>query len=308
MGRPTTPLSANPVPSMSPGSAQQVLDAWARVQAPLCRLLLRAGLDYPRAAAELKQVFLEQAHAQLQDSNAADTDSALSLLSGVHRKDIRQWRGGAQQQPSHPAIGPGAQLLARWAALPGYRDRQHRPKAIRRVGPAPSFEHLARQVTQDVHAFTLLQELTRMGLVRTALRRGVEYVEPQLDAFVPSADLAGLLELLGMNLADHAAAAVCNVHGETPRLEQSVFADGLSDASMQRLAELARELWARSREAMIAEALRCVEADREARDARGRMRFGAYYWNSVAGAAAAAPATRQRRAATRQTSSSKERS
>lgn len=298
MARNATPLSPRPGPARAAGASSDVLQAWARVQAPLCRLLLDAGIDYPRASAELRRIFLQQAHEQMLRSGAADTDSALSLLSGVHRKEVRQWRSQARRADGQAAIPLSSQVYARWSALPGYRDRRRRPKPLPRLGPAPSFESLAREVTQDIHPFSVLQEMARLGLVELSLRKGVEYVVPRHDGYIPHGDLQQLIDLLGMNLADHAAAAVANLGPDTPRLEQSVFADGLSRASMARLAELARELWAQSRDRMVAEALRCLESDRADRAAHGRMRFGAYYWNDP-DARAPAPARRRPAAAAR---------
>ena len=281
MARPSSRLSQAPASRLPPAASQEVLRAWARVQAPLCRLLLDAGIDFPRATAELRRIFLEQAHARIVRSQSPDTDSALSLLSGVHRKEVRQWREQGPGERGRSQVSLSAQVFALWSSLPGYRGRDRRPKAIPRSGPAPSFEALARQLTQDIHPFSLLQELVRLGVVETSPRKGTEYVVPRADGFVPDRDLEQLLDLFGMNLADHAATAVANIVQEGPRLEQSVFADGLSETSMARLDELARELWAQSRDRMVTETLRCLQADSADRAANGRMRFGSYYWNAT---------------------------
>ena len=266
-----------------------------RVQQPLCRLLLDAGIDYKQAMLVLRQVFLRQAQELMASRGTADTDSALSVISGVHRKEVHAWRNDpAAHARAQAPMSTSSQVLARWAVSAGYHDRARRPKAIPRLGPAPSFEALVRACTSDVHPFSVLHDMVRIGLVEMAQRKGVEYVVPRNDVFVPSGEPAQLLELFGMNLADHASTAVRNLGGEAPRLEQSVFADGLSEASLQRLGELSRELWARAREAMIAEAIRCLESDAAQPGASGRMRFGAYYWSEEqepASAAAAGPET-----------------
>ena len=275
--------STNPLPSNSPARpqpARETLEAWERVQAPLCRLLLDAGVDYKQAVLALKQVFLRQAQELMAARGAPDTDSGLSVVSGVHRKDVHAWRNDpAARAKAQAPMSTSSQVFARWAVSPGYHDRRRRPKPVPRLGPAPSFEALVRACSSDVHPYSVLQEMVRIGLVEMAMRKGVEFVIPRNDVFVPSGEPAQLLELFGMNLADHASTAVRNLGGEAPRLEQSVFADGLSEASMQRLGELSRELWARAREAMIAEAIRCLESDAARPGASGRMRFGAYYWS-----------------------------
>jgi hypothetical protein len=85
--------------------------------------------------------------------------------------------------------------------------------------------------------------------------------------------------LLAGNLGDHANAAVSNVLGGTPTLEQSVFAAGITAASAERLQALARTSWLRVRKDMIEEATRLYEADRGEPEARARVRFGSYFWS-----------------------------
>ena len=56
---------------------------------PLVRLLIANGGTYPQLSSVLKDVFIEEARLALQSSGRKDTDSALTLLTGVHRKEIR---------------------------------------------------------------------------------------------------------------------------------------------------------------------------------------------------------------------------
>jgi hypothetical protein len=248
------------------------------VLAPLVRLLLASGLDYTRLIAELKLVFIEQARLELMRGGQADTNSAISLLSGVHRKDVREWRGNRLVARIAQGVSMSSEVFARWVQDPLYRDRRKRPKPLPRLGAAPSFDTLARSVTQDVHPYTVLTELIRLGLVSIEARKGEEYVVPNRDGFVPPAGSRELLELFACNLSDHASTAVTNLLGGSPRLEQSVFAEGITRESAEHLGELARKLWSQARSEMIAEASRRYEADRHSADATHRARFGAYYW------------------------------
>lgn len=258
--------------------ADEVLRSLGAVLAPLVRLLLASGLDYTRLVAELKPLFIEQARLELMRSGQADTNSAISLLSGVHRKDVREWRENRLGARIAQGVSMSSQVFARWVQDPLYRDRRKRPKPLPRLGAAPSFDTLARSVTQDVHPYTVLTELIRLGLVSIEARKGEEYVVPNRDGFVPPAGSRELLELFAGNLTDHASTAVANLLGNSPRLEQSVFAEGITRESAQHLGELARQLWSLARSEMIAEASRRYEADRHHSDATYRARFGAYYW------------------------------
>jgi len=278
MGRPPRHLPTNRPPEHGAPPADEVLRALGSVLAPLVRLLLASGLDYARLVAELKMLFVEQARLELLRGGRADTNSAISMLSGVHRKDVREWRENRLGARVAQGVSVSSQVYARWVQDPLYRDRRKRPKPLPRLGAAPSFDTLARSVTQDVHPYTVLTELIRLGLANIELRKGEEFVVPNRDGFVPPAGSRELFELFSGNLSDHASAAVGNLLHEPPRLEQSVFAEGITRESAQHLGELARRLWSQARAEMIAEASRRYAADRHRGDATYRARFGAYYW------------------------------
>jgi hypothetical protein len=279
MGRPPRRLPASKSLDQPLPQAEDVLRALRSILAPLVRLLLATGTDYTRLSAELKPLFIEQARLELRRSARKDTDSAVSLLSGIHRKDVRKWRESGLADTLSKEVSQSARLYALWAHDPQYLDRRRRPRPLPRLGPAPSFDALAHSVTQDVRPYTLLGELLRLGLVRIELRRGEEYVVPNPHGFIPPPGSLELVELFGNNLTDHAAAAAANLLGAAPRLEQSVFADGITPESAQKLGKLARKLWAQVRKEMIAEATRCFEQDKGLPDATHRVRFGAYYWD-----------------------------
>lgn len=278
MGRPPRHLPPNQPPEHGVPPSDEVLRTLGAVLAPLVRLLLASGLDYTRLVAELKPLFIEQARLELTRSGQADTNSAISLLSGVHRKDVREWREDRLGARIAQGVSISSQVFARWVQDPLYRDRRKRPKPLLRVGAVPSFESLARSVTQDVHPYTLLTELIRLGLVTIEERKGKEYVVPNRDGFVPPRGSRELLELFAGNLSDHASAAVANLLGSPPHLEQSVFAERITRESAEDLGVLARKLWAQARSELIAEASRRYAADRDRDDATYRARFGAYYW------------------------------
>ena len=249
--------------------------------APLLRLLLASGLDYTQLAAALKPWFIDQAQQVLLSNAQKDTDSAISLLSGVHRKDVREWRHGRLGINRSQELSVPSQVFTRWMQDPLYVDQHHRLRPLVRIGPAPSFEALARGVTQDIHPFTVLAELLRLGLASVEVVNDVEMVIPKQDGFVPPPGSLEQLQLMQANLADHISAATLNLMGDAPRLEQSVFAEGITSESVEILAQLARQLWARARTEMIAEARRLYANDQGRADAKYRMRFGTYYWNET---------------------------
>jgi len=245
------------------------------LMAPVARWLLRNGVHYSAFAAALKRVFVEVATQELKRAGKKETDSALSVLSGVHRKDVHQLTRGERGEPGLKSVSLASQAFTRWMTVAHYRDASGRPGPLPRLGDQRSFETLAREVSTDVHPRTLLDELVRLGLVRLS----GETVELNAEAFVPSADFEQLASLFAANAGDHLAAAVHNLTTSEPRfLEQSVFAEGLSERSARELQAVARALWAEAFQRMVAEATTRCEADRGT-PAPTRMRFGVYYYD-----------------------------
>jgi hypothetical protein len=240
-------------------------EALAIVQ-PLVTWLIRSGVGHSEFAAALKPVFLAQAQQELTQQNKKLTDSAVSLLSGLHRKDVRAFRETAadtlaQVQADGSAWGkPSAanQVATRWLSLEDHAD------ALPISGASHSFEALARSVSKDVHPRTVLQELVRLGLVQ----EDSGTVRLLRDAFVPDASHKEARQLFAGSVTDHLQAGVHNLCGtarddQQPRkfLEQSVFADGLSPESVQKLNLLANELWTHVLQSVVEAATPLCEQD-----------------------------------------------
>ena len=244
------------------------------VMAPLVRWLLRHGVHYGAFADALKSIFVAVARQELADGQSKVTDSSISVLSGVHRKDVRAL-GARKSAPAAPRSVPlVSQVFTRWLTDARYCSAPGQPAALVRVGPGASFETLAREVSTDVHPRTVLDELIRLGLVELDDDR----VVPRAQAFVPAKGLEDLAALFSANAADHIAAAVHNLTETGPKLlEHSVFADGLTPESAQYLADEARALWAKAFDAMVAQAQARVDAD-SAADGTTRIRFGVYFY------------------------------
>ena len=242
--------------------------------APLVTWLVRSGVGYSEFAAALKPVFLQAAKDEQQRIGGKPTDSALALLSGLHRKDVRLL-GGRRRAPDRVAqditqLGrptAASQVVTRWLA-------QDLPDQMPFVGEQGSFEALARSVSSDIHPRTVLLELVRLGIV-TESDEG--QVSLQRSAFVPDRQHVEARALLAGSVADHLAAGVHNLtSGESRRfLEQSVFADGLSEQSAQQLQQLANRLWRDALGAMVKAAVPLCEKDEPA-GGNHRIRLGMF--------------------------------
>ncbi len=269
----SSPLDSSP--------ASPVMQHALTVMLPLVTWLLRSGVGHGEFAAALKPVFLKAAQQELERIHGKPTDSALSLLSGLHRKDVRALAPTLREPDAAARLGkptPASQVATRW--LTGAL-----PETLPVAGPAPSFEALARSVSTDFHPRSVLQELLRLGVAEEADGQ-VRLIK---SAFVPDARHEETRGLVAGSVADHLAAGVHNLtRGESRQfLEQSVFADGLSAESARALETLATELWQAVLTAMVKAAVPLCEKDEPA-GGDHRVRLGMFCYSAPMDGAAAA--------------------
>jgi len=250
---------------------------------PLVRLMLRKGVTYLVFADLLKEVFVEVADREFRLDDKAPTDSRISLLTGVHRKDVRRLRNTSDPDSSTlpENITFGAQLVNAWTNAPFCNDAGQ-PSPLPRlasVGGDRSFDALVAKVSTDIRARVVLDEWLRLGVVRLDEQ---ECVHLEAQAFVPQKGFDEKTAYLGHNLHDHACAAVHNLTSEGPAFfERSVHYDALAPMSVEAL-----------REAVASEGMQALlsfnrlAADLEFRDLpslepRQRITVGLYFYTEA---------------------------
>ncbi len=266
--------------TMSPALAR----ALRRALRPVVHLCIALGVTYPVLSRLLRTVFFEVALEDFPLPGKAQTDSRLSLLTGIHRKEIRRLRTEPREAAAPPpGVSLGGQIAARWLADRRYADESGRPRPLplrpRRKGD-PAFEDLVAEVSRDIRPRAVLDEWVRLGVVRIDAE-GLVHLDER--AFVPRAGLDEKLFYFGRNLGDHAAAAAHNVlGGQPPLLERAVYYDQLSPESVQALAALSRRLGMEALQEVNRQALLLQERDAGRNDATERMSFGVYFYGSDA--------------------------
>lgn len=251
-----------------------VLASALRLLRPLARLLLRNGVAYPAFAAAMKKVFLDAAHDELRASGSKASDSALSLLSGVHRRDVRLLvRGPAAEVDDLAPMNMASQVVARWLGDPECLDALGRARPL----PRAAFDALVAGLSLDVRPRAVLDELVRLGLAEA----GDSEVRLLDEGFVPRQGFAEMARLMQDNLHDHLAAASANLDCGRNYLEQAVFVDQLSAASAEALHAAAAKAWRQAFSTVLREAQARYDHDQLHTEPAARVhraRFGSYFF------------------------------
>lgn len=279
MVKPTHPLmtenelSADNTQGIIAQQAETTLESIFPMMQHIARWLIHSGVGYTDFVAALKPIFYQQALAELDRIQQHKTDSAVSLLSGLHRKDVSAFRQQATQNSSEApnfAISVPARVIARWIAL----DLPHQ---IPVSGETDSFEALVKHISTEKHPRSILFELQRLGVVE----QQDQQVILQQNSFTPDNQMQESKALFSANLTDHLAAGIDNFISEKPftHLEQAVHAEKLTAQSVEALRQLSLDLWQDMAKQLLNAAIHHCEHDQNQADAIYQFRFGVYQYD-----------------------------
>ncbi len=268
----------------TPAINASLLNVLRRILRPLARLLLAEGIPLQTAIEMLKQALVDSAEADFTLSNKAQTDSRISLMTGVHRKDVKRLREReALRKEAPPGISMGARLVSLWLTQPPFVDENETPVALPRLrsqGGEVSFEALAQRISKDIRPRAVLDELVRVGAV--SIDAG-DRVTLNAEAFIPSASMEERLYYLGRAVGDHLEAASRNVTG-TPRpfLERIVHYDAIPESAIDSLRIAAEKAGMQALKSVNRKAME--SSQEEGHEPGQRLTFGVYFFNEPAGA------------------------
>ena len=221
-----------------------LLNALGRLLRPLVRLLIRNGITYPLMADIMRDLYLDVALRDILTDEKARTDSRVSLLTGVHRKEIRRQRAATaspREEPAPEAVTLSSQIIARWLGAAPWAGPGGVPLPLPRAAAAgePSFDGLVEAVTKDLRPRAVLDEWLSQDLVRLDEQ---DRVVLNVDAFVPRPGRDEQMFYFGRNLHDHIAAAAANVSAvdKAPFLDRSVHYDTMPIAAAEEMVATGR--------------------------------------------------------------------
>jgi len=254
-----------------------------RLLRPLVRLLITKGMGLPALTELLKQVYVDVALTEFPTQGKKQTDSSISILTGVHRKDVKRLRDVKERSYAAPRnLGINGAMISLWTGSPATTDAQGRPIPLPRQPESPggvSFDSLVRSVSTDVRPRAILDEWLRLGMA--GLDSEGRVVLNRL-AFVPEKKLEEKAFYLGRNMHDHMAAASYNLLGKgNPQLERSVHYSNLTPESARVVAQAAEQAGMKALLEVNRLALNLAAKDEGKADATRRINFGLYFYKGT---------------------------
>lgn len=239
--------------------------------AAFSRLTVARGITFPELAERLKSHYVR---AGMTQAEGKITDSKLSVLTGLQRRDIVRLRDFT---PKPPRPNPLTGLVALWQTDPEFTRGTH-PKRLPRQGETASFDALARRVRRDVHSRTMLDQLLAAGTV--TLNTETQIVTLVQSSYQPLAGSEDQLTYLAHNLGDHLDAATQNVVGHMPpHFERAVHYGGLTEAQVATL----RRTFDNGQMALLETLSKQAAEMKASNDGEGSQRFraGGYFFEQT---------------------------
>ena len=245
--------------------------------------MIAKGFGFAAVSELLKGLYVEEAERHFRIADKRMTESRLSLLTGLRRREVKRLREEGPRQAGPITMGPAPRVLARWATSSDWCDVSGTPLRLPiRSETGPSFEALAAEISRDIHPRSVLDALVSANTVR--LESDGQSVTLMTDAYLPR-DEATQMAYLWANIGDHTEAAVANVlaSGDGPFFERAAHFNKLTEMSLAELETMARDVQekALNQIAEAAEAAQCRDAD--APNAKGRFRAGAFVFSAIPG-------------------------
>lgn len=264
-----------------------------RLLRPLVGTLMRQGVGYIAFRDLLKRIYVEEALSR-QDEELT-TDSAISLVTGINRGEIKRLRASIEapealaEQNAMAGVNLAARVVATWVSHADFRDEAGNPRPLAIHGDVDKdFDALLRAAKVDVRAKTVISELERAGVVSMESGGTLRLLRGAFTPTVPE----DMMLFLAANVGDHLRAALHNLEGGQPAfIERALFHNGLSAARVEalraRLSGMGDRLLREANEILLEDRLTGTDnAVREKGDAKKRLRLGVFYFETDASDAA----------------------
>lgn len=270
-------MKQDPSPAETP---EAIIKSVQWLLKPLVKLLIHYKITLPQLIQWLKIIYVDVAENEFSLPNKEQTDSRISMLTGVHRKDVRSIRHETRQLPQQAPGSLSAQILARWMGDSHYLTKGGKPRTLPfepQADNSPSFTHLVAEVSrQDIRARVMLDEWLAAGIVSINSKQQIQL---NSDHIIPSEDFNEQAKFYGRILHDHISTSSNNLTSkETPLFDRYIYYNNLTPKSVATLKSLVEKQGMSLLEKINRKARELQISDRDKADHTQRFSTGLFFF------------------------------
>lgn len=180
-----------------------------QILVPVADYAISHGLRLQDLTSALKESLIESAIRSLDLNSQGQTASAISIMTGVHRKDVAESLRGARPGKAKGMSIP-SRVVSLWRTDKRFSSSNNLPRTLSIDGTTNSFASLVAEVTKELTPKLILDELLRTDCVRVN-RNNVSLLT---TAYIPKKNLSEAGEMLKNDLSDLLTAFLENVETE----------------------------------------------------------------------------------------------
>ena len=189
-----------------------LLTALLTLMRPLVRFLLARGIAFDSFVEVAKRAFIDVAEKDFGIPGKRQTDSRISVLTGLTRKDVARVRDEAEPLSvvADQRLNRAARVVSGWVRdfAPVKKMAKATPMRLALDGSERSFAELVRRYSGDMPVQSVLDELLRAGTVTRGTDGSVQLIN---RTYLAAKDEVGKVSLLGSDARDLIATITHNL-------------------------------------------------------------------------------------------------
>lgn len=221
-------------------SMQILQAALLKLLRPLVVLLIKNGVAYKTFADLTKWLFYDVARTEFTLAGRKQTLARICVLTGLSRKDVRHLAElpAPADDDQGDQYNRGARVISGWCRDKRCLDKRGRPRTIPITGGAGSFDDLVKRYSGDMPTRAVLDELTRIGVLKVTSKNRVRLIK---DALVPHGDEDLKFNILGTDVGLLIATIEHNLDPGTqaPFFQRKVSYNNLPEEALPKIREMA---------------------------------------------------------------------
>lgn len=204
-----------------------------RLLVPIMRFCVRQGLRVQEITEASKVALIEAAIAEIKQGDGIVNISRLSVVTGLHRRDVMRIYRDEEIKDSERGVVP--RLIGQWQNDKRLITKAGTPRVLDCSGDRSEFAEVVKNISGDLHWATILFELERIG----AVERTSNGVKLMMGAYVPKGDLEEGFKILCADTEDLLEAVEENIFAEprVPNLHARTEYDNVNVQALPKVRE-----------------------------------------------------------------------
>lgn len=216
--------------------------ALERILRPMARILINNGVTFKAFSDLARRIFIEVAENDFKVDGKKQTDSRIATITGLSRKEVKKLKAEDKTNNGESVenYNRAARVVYGWTHDAEFTGNRKKSAVLKMSGDNNSFHALVKKYSGDMPPRTVLDELTRGGVVKVLDGGRVKLLS---HAYIPTKSEIQKLRLMGIDVAGLLDTFHHNIYedGESPYFQRKVLYDNLPIEEIESLRLLLKE-------------------------------------------------------------------